>query len=172
MKILLYAFSPFGNNHKNISEQVLQLIPDKPMLVKYVFPTKFSQSQFLKVADDFQPDLIIGMGQYPRGKKLRIETVAHNEWRSKAHPKITFIDSAGEKEISVTHGLHVTSETYSSLNAGRYVCNYSMYIFGSWAKSRSVKFAFLHIPKLYNLSTVVEYIEQELSNYHLLPTKM
>ena len=34
MKVLLYAFSPFGNNHNNISEQVLLSIPDRPNLTK------------------------------------------------------------------------------------------------------------------------------------------
>jgi len=167
VKILIYAFSPFGHNHKNISQQVLLSIPDHSNLIKHVFPTQFSQAQFIKIVDEVNPDLIIGMGQYPRGKKLRIETVALNEWRSKSHPTITLINSVGEREIKVTHALHPTKETYPSINAGRYVCNYSMYIFGSWARSHNAKFAFLHIPKSYDLSTAVQFIEHELSNYHL-----
>jgi len=70
------------HNSTNISQQVVETIHDREGLVPHIFPTRFNQAQFINLVDRVNPDLIIGLGQYPRGKKLRIETIAHNHYSS------------------------------------------------------------------------------------------
>ena len=163
MAILLYGFTPFGHNHTNISQQIVEAIPDRRGLVKHIFPTRFDEAQFLNVANKSKPDLIIGTGQYPRGKKLRIETVARNHYRSVSHPITSPIIENGDESITLNYNLSENNETKLSVDAGKYVCNYSMYILATWTLQHHSRLAFLHIPKDYILDKAHEYIEGEIN---------
>src|SRR3989344_5604692 len=49
-----------------------------------------------------------------------------------------------------------------SHDAGRYFCNYSMYILLTNPKTKDIPFAFLHIPKNFDLKEAVEFVENKV----------
>lgn len=165
MKILLYGFAPFGHNATNISQQVVEQYPQNPDLIKHVFPTRFNSTQFLAVAEQYQPNLIIGLGQYPRGKKIRIETIAYNSYHSKSHPTPRVILPRAPATLPLCYLPPATLNSYLSNNPGRYVCNYSMYLFADWALSHNAKSCFLHLPKSCNPDTISHNLTAVVMNF-------
>lgn len=76
MKVLIYGFEPYGKFSENISQDIVKKLPNS--FRKCIFPVKFDSQQFLVVLERENPDIIIGLGQHPRARKVRIERVAKN----------------------------------------------------------------------------------------------
>lgn len=159
-KVLLYAFTSFGKYNKNISAEVLRGILDNENLKKVVLGVKFDVKAILNKLDidGFKPDVIIGMGQYPKGDKIRIETLAKNIKRSKSIEASEIIPGAPET-LSTTLGIEPNEISEITTNAGTYVCNFSMYVILNKLQDTDTKFAFLHIPKDLDESEVINFIK-------------
>ncbi|MBW2999114.1 hypothetical protein KY339_00445 [Candidatus Woesearchaeota archaeon] len=154
MKILVYGFGPYKNYKENISEKVVRKIKPRKNLVKAVFSSKFDRKMFLDKIRKVKPDIVIGLGQHTRGRKIRIERKAVNLKKekiiSKNKPKQRFLNLKLKKDRN----------SWLSYNAGKYVCNYSMYLISGL----DVKFGFVHIPKDYGLSRAVRFIDGIIKN--------
>ena len=121
MKVLVYGFGPYMNYKENITETIVKKLKS---VSKQLFDVKFGKNQFINAVKDF--DVIIGLGQHPRSKKLRIERKAVNlKWKSrKETPKPIFKDKP--QQSFVTLKIKKDKDSWLSYDAGKYVCNYSM----------------------------------------------
>lgn len=163
MKILLYGFGPYKQFQENISERIVNAVQDQPELVKVIFPVKFKPGIFLRELRKHHPEIILGIGQAPSGgKKMRIEKQANNLMR-KDDGFLKKIKPHGSKSYSVNLHLKETKDTIASDNAGRYVCNFSMYIISDFILDKQIKFAFLHVPRDYNLEKAISYVSLLIS---------
>ncbi len=161
MKILIYGFEPYKDFKKNISQEVINKVPAERNLVKVVFPVKFDEQIFLKKMQNRKPDVIIGLGQHPRARKIRIERKAVNlkGSRKDGYRPISKNDS---RYRFVNLRLKEDDHSYISYNAGRFVCNFSMYILSKWNEENNVKFAFIHIPKDFDTDLATHFIKSKI----------
>ncbi|MBI2588920.1 hypothetical protein HYW35_01795 [Candidatus Saccharibacteria bacterium] len=163
MKVLVYAFKPWGKRPSNISQEVLANIKKRRNLIRVVFPVRFDREMFLKKVKAIAPDLIIGLGQYPRGNKIRIERQALNLWKLHKQDKPQTILRAGPSKIKVSLKLKKDSSSWVSYNGGQYVCNFSMYVILDFLKNnKDVKFGFIHIPKDHDVAQATKFVDKKL----------
>lgn len=160
MKILLYGFKQFKNHKQNITQEIIQAIPSKKGLYKKVFPVKFDRKMFLDAVNKFKPDVIIGLGQCSQGNKIRIERRAVNLYKGnkkivKNKPKYLFSNIKIKPDRN----------SYISYDAGKYVCNYSMYLMADYADQNKIKFAFVHIPEKYSKDKAQKFINKIIKKY-------
>lgn len=162
MKILVYGFKPFQGLEENITEKVVENIKNRKNLRKIVFPVKFEKKMFLDEIERFKPDIILGLGLHSRGKKNRIERRAVNlkQLSKKDLPKPIYKNKP--KYLFATLKLKKNKESWISYNAGKYVCNFFMYTILDFTKNKNTKFAFIHIPKDYNLNKAVKFVESKI----------
>lgn len=160
MRILLYGFTNFGRYRTNVSEQVVKMIRRRPGLSKRVFKAEFEPAKFVAVAAKLKPDMVIGMGQCPKGDKLISETVAHNRYcRGRACSPIVL---GGPKALKLSCRLPKDAAVVQGRDAGTFVCNYAMYLFEDWARRNGSCSAFLHIPRGYPVDQAVRHVESAL----------
>lgn len=157
-KILIYAFEPFGKYRSNTSARVLAALPDHSDWYKAVLPVRFEAPIFLDFAQSVDADYILGLGQCPRGKLIRIERKAFN-WMGDRSSDLNQAIDDGPDSISCNWRIPVTSQRRDSYDAGRYVCNYSMYVLNRYAQAHGKKYAFLHIPKDYSVTGAARQIQ-------------
>lgn len=167
MTLLLYGFKPYGRWKRNISEEVVLDFPENKTIKKVVFPVTFEKKQYRDVLEKVKPDAILGLGMHPRATCVRIERRAVNEIRSKGENKHRIIDSHGPNYQYVTARLKPQKGTRLSYLAGKYVCNFTMYLFAEYTNKHNIPFAFLHIPKDYPVLKaihMVNYYIDEMKN--------
>jgi pyrrolidone-carboxylate peptidase len=157
MRLLIYAFKPYGPYPHNISEQVLAAMPDKRGIVKRIFPVRFDYQMFYKTFKEVAPDIVIGLGQHPRARKIRIERKAMNLMKLDDGTIQTIKADAPVARYSNLKlpESPITTVTY---DAGTYVCNYSMFAMGEYAELSNVQYGFLHIPRSMGVMTIVGYL--------------
>ena len=165
MKILLYGFKPYRKRKENISEKIVLKIRNRKNLKKVIFYVEFNKKNFLNEIKKFNPDVIIGLGQHPRSKKIRIERKSVNLKRENKKEVSKKISKKEPKYLFVNLKLKKDKNSWISYDAGKYVCNYSMYIISDFSQSKDVKFAFLHMPKDIGLNPAVKYIEKILKEF-------
>lgn len=163
-KIWVYGFEPFLHYAENITQRIIvQLQEDKSLShVRFdVLPVRFEPEIFKKPVDAFAPDLVLGMGQYPRGQKIRIERRAYNWQQDKRQqPSLAKpIIEGGSETLSPNWPIKPNAMSWRSYNAGRYVCNYSMYQLTHLAQTHHFNYAFLHIPKDFSLEPAVRFVK-------------
>ena len=161
MKLLLYGFESFGQHVTNISQEIVDRVAVRPDVVKLVLPVRFNDASILDFVRRIKPDYILGLGQYPEGNNIRIEKQAKNEWASKSKPSRLLIKD-GPKTVVVTLGLKSDTNSVVSNDAGRYFCNYSMYLLLTNPETKNIPFAFVHIPKSFNLELAVGFVEAKI----------
>jgi pyrrolidone-carboxylate peptidase len=160
MKILIYGFTPYKQHKHNTTEQIIKRIKTQRRLTKIIFPVEFNTNNILSTIKKHNPDAILGLGQHPRARKIRIERKAVNQKADskKQNPRPVIKNRA--KYSFTSAKLKKTANSRISYNAGKYVCNFSMYIISqSFPKKR---FAFIHIPKHHNLDKATRFIESKL----------
>nr|MCK4930094.1 hypothetical protein [Nanoarchaeota archaeon] len=164
MKLLIYGFKPYKKWKQNISEKILRKIRRRG-IVKIVFPVSFEKKTFVNRIKKLNPDIILGLGQYPGGKKIRIERKAVNLKRhtKKEKPKISFKNKPEYNFVNLK--LKKDKNSWISYNAGEYVCNFSMYVISDCYKKKNIKFAFIHFPYNYNLDKAVKFVENKLDSF-------
>lgn len=157
MRLLIYGFGPYRHFQENISEKILRKLPRRRWLKKVVFPVKFDKAQFVKVITEYKTDIILGLGQCSRGKRLRIEAMAVNKKRNSKREKPRPIVQGGARRLLTNLKLNGGRQARFSDNAGDYVCNYSMYVILDFLKRRRLpsRFGFIHIPHRYELKKAV-----------------
>jgi len=76
----------------------------------------------------------------------------------------------GPNYLFTTLKIKSDKNSYFSYDAWDYICNYSMYIILNSFKNK--RFTFIHIPKNYNINTIIKYIEKILKKEkRLMPLK-
>ena len=152
MRILIYGFGPYRQFRSNITGRILRRLARRKELTKIVFPVRFDRRQFTEAVRRYQPDVIIGLGQCSRGRKLRTESRAVNLRRNRKEEAPKKIARAGRAEIRTNLPISSGSQVRRSRFAGDYVCNYSMYVILDFlARQHSdARYGFLHIPHDYD----------------------
>ena len=153
---LLYAFEPWGKNASNISEDVLTKL--NLSVDKVNVQVRFEKHIFPEIINKGHKQ-IIGLGQYPSGDLIRIEKIAHNAYGSKAMG-YKVIDN-GPTTLTTNLELIPTPQSHITYDAGKFVCNYSMYVILR-EKQIHQEFAFLHIPKNMYLDAAVAAVREIL----------
>lgn len=157
MRILVTAFEPFGGNDTNISQKVLDAIPTD--VAKLLLPVSFRRAPEVlnEAIKQFQPDVIISMGQAPEGGKIRLERLAINMMDSVKGDNDGDIPDeeiiCPEAPLVLKTALSVKQlcadcinaglSTIVSNSAGLYVCNRIYFE----ALRHSPNSLFVHIPK-------------------------
>lgn len=155
--ILLTAFEPFGGNDTNISQKVLDAI--QADVTKLLLPVSFRRAPEVlnEAIEQFQPDVIISMGQAAEGDKIRLERLAINIMDSAKGDNDGYIPDeeliCPEAPLALKTALHVKPlcadcinaglPTIVSNSAGLYVCN-RIYFEALRSTSNSL---FVHIPQ-------------------------
>ena len=157
MRLLIYAFKPYGPYRNNISEQLIQALPGHQNIQKRVFKVEFDYQMFYSAFEELSPDIIIGMGQHPRARKIRIERKASNTMK-RADGTIQAIKVGAPLARFSNVKLANTPITTVTYNAGTYVCNYSMYVMGEYSLATGTRFGFLHLPMGMGIEPMKNYI--------------
>lgn len=156
-KILVYGFGPYAEFSENITEAILALLGDNDEIVTECFETKFSRAMFYRALERHAPEIIIGLGQHRRARKLRIERKAVNLRGRKPGP-LKPIRDGGPPYLFVNLRLHDSEETTVTCDAGTYVCNFSMYVCLEYCRKTGCRFAFIHVPRRYDAAAAAGYV--------------
>jgi pyrrolidone-carboxylate peptidase len=168
-RIWVYGFEPFLHYTENITQKViLHLQNDKDLSsIRFdVLPVRFEPEIFSRPVESFAPELVLGMGQYPRGQKIRIERKAYN-WQQDKRQDPTLakpIIKDSPETLSPNWLIKPNPMSWRSYDAGRYVCNYSMYQLTHLAQRHHFNYAFIHIPKDFSLQPAVRFVKDCLTN--------
>lgn len=150
-RILIYGFGPYKHYTSNVTEAVLRDMKLPGNAFKKIFEVRFDRHMFDQVFENVQPDVVLGLGQHPRARKLRIERRAHKRGRSSQTRLAT---------LSLPH----TSETTVAYDAGDYVCNYSMWVGLEWCVRNDAQYGFLHVPKNYSTKKLARYVRRAIKS--------
>ena len=170
MRILVTAFEPYGGNDTNISQKVLDAI--QADVEKLLLPVSFRRAPEVlnEAIKQFQPDVIISMGQMAEGDKIRLERLAINMMDSAKGDNDGYIPDeeliCPEAPLALKTALPVKSlcadcinaglPTMVSNSAGLYVCN-RIYFEALLHTTNSL---FVHIPKHMDLEIAKQVINQ------------
>ena len=157
MRILVTAFEPYGGNDTNISQKVLDAIPTD--VAKLLLPVSFRRAPEVlnEAIEQFQPDVIISMGQAAEGDKIRLERLAINMMDSAKGDNDGYMPNeeliCPEAPLALKTALPVKPlcadcinaglPTMVSNSAGLYVCNRIYFE----ALRHTTNSLFVHIPK-------------------------
>jgi len=157
-KILVYGFGPYEGFEHNITQAVIRRLRPRRGLATEVFSTRFSRGMFLRALRRHAPDTVIGLGQHRTGRKLRLERKAVNRMGRRGEVGRP-IDPKGPAQLFVNLNLPETMATTVTYDAGSYVCNFSMYWMLRACRQTGCRFAFIHIPKHYEVAAAVAYLQ-------------
>ncbi len=147
--VLVYAFGPYQSFDTNVTQRTLEAMRAPKGVVLHVFDVKFRRAMFERVFERVRPAAIIGLGQHPRARKLRLERRAHSRGnRSRAR--------------FVTLDLPRTRDTAVTYDAGDYVCNFSMWVGTDWCARHGARYAFVHVPKDYAPERLEAYLRKAI----------
>lgn len=169
-KILLTAFEPFGGSDTNISQRVLDAI--QADVAKLLLPVSFRRApeELNEAIKQFQPDVIISMGQAAEGDKIRLERLAINMMDSAKGDNDGYIPdeelicpeaplafkAALPVKLLCADCINAGLPTIVSNSAGLYVCNRIYFE----ALRHSPNSLFVHIPKNMDLEIAKQVINQ------------
>ncbi|MEI5988912.1 pyroglutamyl-peptidase I [Enterococcus termitis] len=167
MKVLITGFDPFGGDAINPAYEAVKMIPDEvagAQVVKLEIPTVFKESgELLKsVIKEFEPDIVICVGQAGGRSAVSIEQVAINLAEARI-PDNNGDQPIGEKLEEMGETAYFTSlpikammkniqahglPAYISYTAGTFVCNAIMYrlLYMINNEFTDVKGGFIHVP--------------------------
>lgn len=152
MRILVYGFGVYRSFKKNVTEKIVRRLPRQRRFSTIIFPVRFHRRQFIDAVRKHDPEVILGLGQCSRGRRLRMERRALNRRRNDRGEKPRPIVRGGPRQLPTNLKLNIGSQSRLSRNAGDYVCNYSMYVILDYLKRRRLpsRFGFIHIPHDYD----------------------
>ena len=147
MRILLYGFGPYREFRDNITARIIRSLPSQAGLKKLVFPVRFQRRQFIDALNRHSPDIILGLGQSSR-KQIEVETRAINRRRARTPGPWRPILKDKPKSLPTSLPIHAGRWAGISINAGDYVCNYSMFVLLEEIDRLELRtrFGFVHIP--------------------------
>ena len=155
--ILVYGFGPYLNYDENVSQKIVEFLRSQSEVATEVFNVRFSRSMILDRLNAHDPAVIIGLGQHPRARKLRLEKKAVNLMQGPGGSERK-IDDSGPAVRRADLVLPENKQTTITYDAGTYVCNYSMYICLEYCEKQAAQFAFMHIPMNYDPRCAAEYL--------------
>jgi pyrrolidone-carboxylate peptidase len=159
MQILVYGFKPYADYSSNITEQVLAQVDETATLKKRVFDVRFDAAMFNDALAQIRPERIIGLGQHPRARKLRIERKAKNLRKSGGDKPVPILPG-GPRDCYATLTLPQNKLTTVTYDAGSYVCNYSMYLMAQYCSQTGAQAGFIHVPVNYDVQRLYRYLQQ------------
>ena len=162
-KVFIYGFEPFRDYSSNCTQAIIDNLPLSVDYQALVLPVRFEKDIFLEPIKRYQPDYILGLGQYPWGGKIRIERRAFNWQRESRRELGEAIDPLLEQTRNVNWKISPNSRSRVTYDAGRYVCNFSSWTCLDWALREGRKSAFLHVPRDYPLQDGVAFIQYVLA---------
>lgn len=167
MRILITGFDSFGGESINPSNLSVSKLPDKIgniKIKKLTLPTVFNNSADLleKNIEEFQPNIVICVGQAGGRNKITVERVAINiddariaDNNNNAPIDETIRDDGENAYFSTLPIKAIVSELEKnnipaavSNTAGTFVCNHIMYqaLYLSKTKFKNINAGFIHIP--------------------------
>jgi pyroglutamyl-peptidase len=173
MKILVTGFEPFNGGTINPSEQIVYRLeaPEGATLIKEILPVEFRRARMrlLELFQDYQPDMVVSIGQAGGRKEISIERVAINIDCVKSSDGSKILpDNTGEHPVDVPIEADGATAYFSTLpiwqmveaiqkkgipaavsnTAGTYVCNHVMYVnlHQAAVKYPYMKACFIHVP--------------------------
>ena len=158
-KALVYGFGPYEEFDSNISETIVGSLDPMPNLVCKVFDTQFSRVMFQRTLRQHSPDIIIGLGQHRSARKLRLERSAINQRRGR-RSTLKSVSKTGPPRRYVNLHLPEDDNTTVAYDAGTYVCNFSMYVCLEYCVTTGARFAFIHVPRDYDLPLATGYVSR------------
>ena len=144
-RTLIYGFGPYEQYLHNVTIDIIEEVRRTRLSHSAVFETRFSRKMFEEILKQYDPDIVIGVGQTSRARKIRIERRAIN-WRDDRRSSSKKISRDGPQYRYATLKIKNTDESTITYDAGNYVCNFSMYIMCEYAQKTGAGFAFLHVP--------------------------
>ena len=173
VRVLLYGFGPYRNFTENITGQIIESLPPRQGLRKMIFPVRFQRRQFVEALARPRPLMILGLGQSTR-PRIEVETRAINRRRVSKTSVLKAITPGGVEWLPATMPLYVTRPSAKSINAGDYVCNYSMYVMLEELEfhHHDGLFAFVHIPHDYDFKAACRYVDQVVGKCFDLADKL
>ena len=172
-RVLIYGFGPYRKFSENITAQIIDSLAPRPGLRKVVFPVRFQRKQFVEALGYPMPLMVLGLGQSSR-PRIEVETRAINRRRANKASATRPISAAGDAWLPATMPLHVTRPSAKSINAGNYVCNYSMYVMLEEIERREHDgyFGFIHIPFDHDLPAACRYVNRVVRHCFALADKI
>lgn len=160
MRVLIYGFGPYKQFKNNITEKILRTLPARKGVKKVIFPVRFQKRQFIEALKKHKPEVILGLGQTSRSRRIKIERRAVNLKREDKDDRPRPIRAGGRKWLAVNLKLNGGPQARISRDAGDYVCNYSMYVILDYLKRRALptRFDFMHIPHDYSLTRASHFL--------------
>ena len=164
MRLLIYGFGPYKQFKNNITEKILRRLPARKGVKKAIFPVRFQKRQFIEALKKHSPEVILGLGQTSRSKRLKIERRAVNRRRENKGDRARPIRAGGRKWLATSLRLDGGHQARISRDAGDYVCNYSMYVILDYLKRRGLPagFGFIHIPHRFDPAKAGRYLLRTL----------
>jgi len=161
MKLLIGYFGPYLSVKKNISSRVIKKLKSVHC-PKILFPVRFNKKIFLKPLHQYKPNIYLILAHNPKGKYLQIELRGVNLKTGMNNLSTLYpIKKGGKKyEVSCFKPRLIGKMKYST-NAGRYVCNYSIYtvLREIRVKKLKTKLCFLHIPGSFKINRASDKIK-------------
>jgi pyrrolidone-carboxylate peptidase len=157
-RILLYGFGPYDNHETNISGELVREIR-LPGVQRRVFDVCFDRSMFIDAVDACDPDLVIGLGQSARSRKIRIERKAVNLMGERSEKKRP-INRQGPEQIFMPLDIPYDERARLSYDAGTYVCNFSMYVIADHFRGSGRLSGFVHLPKRCDMRDAEIFVKQ------------
>jgi pyrrolidone-carboxylate peptidase len=163
-RILLYGFGPYREFRDNITAKILKSLPPRAGLKKVVFPVRFHRGQFVEAIALTKPHIILGLGQSSR-RRIDLESQALNQRQDSGADAPRRISPRGPARLKTTLKVEVGRQAGKSVNAGDYVCNFSMYVMLDHIRRRGVdiSYGFVHIPHDYDPKKAAEFVKTVLS---------
>ena len=170
MCILVTAFEPFGGSDTNITQKIISLLPaqvgNKEILTTCL-PVSFQRAPIIlqELIAQYQPDLILLLGQCLDGENIRLERFAMNMMDAKNPDNDGYCPSeeqiypdaplAYRTPINIKTIAHTLQDkkfpVVLSNSAGLYVCN-RVYYEALHLKQNAL---FIHVPKGYDVDIAI-----------------
>ena len=175
MCILVTAFEPFGVSDTNITQKIISLLPaqvgNKEILTTCL-PVSFQRAPIIlqELIAQYQPDLILLLGQCPDGENIRLERFAMNMMDSQKADNDGYCPSeehiyldaplAYRTPINIKTIAHTLQDkkfpVVLSNSAGLYVCNRVYYE----ALHLQQNALFVHIPKNFDIKAATIVVQR------------
>jgi len=165
-KVLISGFEPFGGSDLNSSQLVVEAISKESLsgleLSAVILPVEFDKAArvLLSKVNDFNPEIIISIGQAEGRKAITPEKIAinldsaripDNAGELRVNKVIVEAGADGyfstlpiEKMVEAVKECGLESEI--SLSAGAFLCNHIFYHLQHQLLEREVKSGFVHLP--------------------------
>lgn len=147
--VFIYGFGPYMSFRDNVTEKTVRALTRMAGVQRRVFDVTFDRAMFERAFARVNPEIVIGLGQHPRARKLRLEQRCH----PRGNPRTARF---------VSLRLPRTAQTTVTYDAGDYVCNFSMWVAGGWCGKNGARFAFIHVPRDYPPARLVGYLRRFL----------